>query len=110
MKLREFKIAFIDEGYRGYSVVSGMHQEQVLPYIRNQTVILHVREVSPELDAAYAECEEAIEFYSEWYARTLKNNEMVKKQGGNGSFGHVQHDVDIHLRNALAALKKAKGE
>jgi hypothetical protein len=52
MKLREFKIAFIDEGYRGYSVVSGMHQEQVLPYIRNQTVILHVREVSPELDAA----------------------------------------------------------
>ncbi len=48
MKPREFKISFIDEGHRGYAVVSGMHQEQVLPYIRHQTVTLHVREVMPK--------------------------------------------------------------
>lgn len=53
-KLREFTIAFIDEGYRGYTVVQGIDQEQQLPFIRNQTVVLRVREVTePKSDETH---------------------------------------------------------
>lgn len=61
-KPREFVAVFIDEGYRGYSLVEPIEQEQVLPFIRNQTVKLRVREISPAYDAMVVAMAEALEF------------------------------------------------
>lgn len=76
---RDFKIFFIDEGYGGYAVVSGMHQEQVLPFIRNQTVTLHVREVLPgeSQQAAPVEPQRNIDWKEIWKDQDRKRERKI---------------------------------
>lgn len=68
-----------------------VHNKQ--PSIKPLTLsLIPVREVSPELDAAYAECEKALQ--------------TVLGQPFNGSWDAQA----VFVMNVLAALKKARGE
>jgi hypothetical protein len=62
--------------------------------------VINVREVSPELDLAYAECEKALQAISEKVSADWSPQEMLS------ALRHDEHEATY----ALAALKKARGE
>lgn len=67
----------------------------------NYDDMLHVREVSPELDAAYAECERAL--------RECLENASVDNPSKSTCMDALISVVELS-ETALAALKRARGE
>lgn len=68
--------------------------------VRPGNRICHVREVSPELDAAYLEAEKALEKIGEEFKRLL---------GGGDNDSELSERMEI-AEIALAALRKARGD
>lgn len=98
MKLREFWIEKYSETYN-----SILQIDPVCLYgdhWRDKT--LHVREVSPELDATIAECEKALEM-------NLESNDYIRKNErlSDGSVDGVDRVIEM-TEKALAALRKAR--
>lgn len=63
-----------------------------------------------DIMAELGEVEEGLQFYKDWYCRTRNNNRKLKEQGDSGTFGHVQHDVDVTLVKALTKLRELRGD
>jgi hypothetical protein len=87
MKLREFWVYKYDES-----------DTEALVYDEQKENSIHLREVSPELEAAYKECIE-----------TLKKIERDCECGQGNKCYHGAH-YQMIAEKALAALKKARGE
>lgn len=84
---------------------------------------IHVREVLPELDAAYTKCEKALENVNKWFNGLSSHQDELLNQGlyqacKNWSKAtdseywpeNVQSFDFNEIKSALAILKKARGE
>jgi hypothetical protein len=109
MKLREFCLR------QDVLIINNLDEQQQLNIPQIQ---IRVREVSPELDAAYAECERALKFYSGQLQYEGKNyiewNPHVCDSYSGLRYapdwpGDLQDEPGEIAEKALAALKKAKG-
>lgn len=81
------------------------HNDGVYENDRPLEGCIHIREVSPELDAAYAECEKALEAIM--WINECRCDEVYtgrKMHEPNAICGELDE-----VKEALAALKKARG-
>lgn len=99
-KLREFWIR--DQFYNFGSDIGGAQYVAFTnPEIEGKAII-HVREVNPELDAAIEKCESVLKIAASYRDHTC-NIEYGNETG-------IETCVKCKIVNALAALKKARGE
>jgi hypothetical protein len=108
MKLREFNCFFDPEtkgltyGYR-HVCTDGFTK-------------IKVREVSPDLDAAYSECERALSNVNNWFEELKNYQEPILEHNFKAASDPEYWPDELksfsfdEAKNALAALKKAREE
>jgi hypothetical protein len=121
MKIREFWMYETGSAYGdGYDEYPVIYDEYLVrsdkPPIEEIKDHIHVREVWPELDAAYEECVKALADIDNWFEDLKKHQEPILETNFQEAADPECWPDDLKsfsfekAKNALEALKKARRE